>query len=68
MSKYILVLLLTLSACSTPLTTLSKGKDVQQCGGGTAGSMFGGFTGYRIQEGHDAECVERLKAQGYKVQ
>lgn len=62
------VLLLVLTGCATPLTTLSnKNGDAVTCGGGTAGSLTGGLIGYTIQEGHDKECVDRYKSQGYKI-
>lgn len=65
MKRY-LVLLLLLSACSTPVTMLkNKQGEVVSCGGGTAGSIFGGLVGYTIQEGHDEDCVNLYRAQGY---
>lgn len=62
-----LVLVLLLSACSTPLTTMQKGNSVVICGGGTMGSVTGGLIGYSIQEGHDHDCVMDHADRGYKI-
>jgi hypothetical protein len=66
MKKCALLMFLLLTACATPETILrDKLGNVVVCGGGTAGSIAGGLIGYRIQEGHDQECVQSYKAQGY---
>lgn len=65
--KYITILLL-LSACSTPLTTLKHGNQVVTCGGGVTGSMAGGIIGYHIEKGADEDCVNTYKANGFKVE
>lgn len=63
-----LTLMFLLSACATPVTTLADKKgDTITCGGGTAGSVWGGLIGYTIQEGHDKECVDHYKDEGYKI-
>lgn len=66
-SMFIVTLLL--SGCATPVTILKdKSGNAVNCGGGTAGSIAGGLIGYTIQEGHDKDCVNLYKAQGYVVQ
>lgn len=63
-----LLILFLLAGCATPTTTLvDKHGDVVQCGGGVAGSVTGGLIGYTIQEGHDKDCVNNYKAQGYII-
>lgn len=65
MKRY-LVLFIMLSACSTPVTMLkNKQGDVVSCGGGVAGSIAGGLVGYTIQEGHDKDCVDLYRENGY---
>lgn len=66
--KKLVFLLFLLSGCATPVTTLvNKHGDVVTCGGGTAGSVTGGLIGYTIQEGHDKDCVDNYKEQGYII-
>lgn len=66
MRKYLILLLLT--GCATPVTTLSnKRGDVVTCGGGRTGALVGGFIGYTIQEGNDKDCVDAYKSNGYKI-
>lgn len=67
MRRLVMVLLLGLASCATPVTTMEKGTIVINCGGGTAGSFFGGFLGYTIQEGHDHDCVAQHASNGYKI-
>lgn len=68
MCRLLVLFLLALSACATPVTALSnKQGNLVTCGGGTAGSVAGGLIGYSIQEGHDKECVDQYKAKGYKI-
>jgi len=68
MRKSLILLVLFLAGCSTPVTTLENDEgDVVTCGGGTAGSLMGGLIGYTIQEGHDHDCVASYKSQGYSV-
>lgn len=65
MKRY-LILLLVLTGCSTPVTLLkNKQGNVVSCGGGTVGSIAGGLVGYTIQEGHDKDCVDLYRTQGY---
>ena len=56
---------LLLTACATPITTLTAkdGKTIS-CGGSRAGSMSGGLLGYAINKSMDDECVKKAKAQG----
>lgn len=69
MKRIIILLPVLLAACATPVTTLKNRQgDVVTCGGGTAGSIAGGLVGYTIQEGHDKDCVDQYKAQGYSIQ
>lgn len=64
--KRSLILLLVLSGCATPVTMLKNADgDVVSCGGGVAGSLTGGLIGYTIQEGHDKDCTDLYRAQGY---
>lgn len=66
--RKIFCILLLLTGCATPVTTLSnKQGDIVTCGGGTAGSVAGGLIGYTIQEGNDKECVDAYKAKGYRI-
>jgi hypothetical protein len=64
MKKY-LPLLLLLTACATPTTTLhdKQGKEVT-CGGHMTD---GGMLWYRIQESNDQDCVKNYVSQGYKI-
>jgi hypothetical protein len=66
MKKLVLALLI-LSGCSTPLVTMQKDDIVVSCGGGTVGSILGGYTGYSIQKSHDRDCVREHQEQGYKI-
>lgn len=65
--RYILLAALFLSGCATPVTTMRKGDSVVTCGGGTSGSVFGGYVGYNIQKGHDRDCTNEYTNQGYKI-
>lgn len=67
MNKYIAIAaLLTLTACATPIHTLSDGKGhTTQCGGSRAGSASFGAVGYLVQKSQDSDCVARAKAKGY---
>lgn len=65
--KKLIIALLLLSSCATPITTMKKGNSVVNCGGGTAGSLTGGLVGYSIQEGNDHDCVTSYAHQGYQV-
>ncbi len=58
-----------LSACSTPTTTLKHAKTGQivTCGGSSGASWAGGAIGYEIQKGHDADCVNTYKKQGFRA-
>ena len=62
-----LALVLMLTACATPVTTL-KAKDGSEvkCGGSMAGSLSGGLLGYAINKQMDADCVAKAKAAGAK--
>lgn len=65
MKRY-LVLLLALSACATPVTTLSnKQGETVTCGGSSWASYVGGLTGYSYQRHADDECVDDYKTKGY---
>lgn len=63
------ILLLLLSACTTPTTMMvnEKTNQVQQCGGEVSGSLMGGLVGYYIQSQNAAQCVEDFSEQGFKV-
>lgn len=65
MKTITLCLLLTLTACATPVTQL-KARDGSTitCGGSRAGSLSGGLVGYAINKSMDEECVKKAKAQG----
>jgi phage tail tape-measure protein len=65
--KYVL-LLLALSACTTPTTVLKNSKtgQVHVCGGSADGSMMGGYIGYQIQKANDEDCVKTFKAIGFQ--
>ena len=60
---------LTLTACTTPKTTLTNEKtgQVVTCGGNTTSSWMGGAIGYHIQKGDDEECVKSYQDQGFAV-
>jgi hypothetical protein len=69
MKRIVILLTIFLASCATPVTILkNKQGDVVSCGDGTAGSIAGGLIGYTIQEGHDKDCVDQYKAQGYSIQ
>lgn len=66
--RYILIaVLLSLTACATPVTVLKKDNTVATCGGGTVGSIFGGVIGYNIQKRHDLDCIKEHADYGYKI-
>lgn len=66
MRKILILLLLT--GCATPITTLSnKQGDVVTCGGGKGGSIVGGLIGYTIEESQDKDCVDAYKAKGFGI-
>jgi len=67
LNKMILIVLL-LSGCATPVTVLKNPKtgQIERCGGEYSGSLVGGAIGYNIQKGSDDSCVKDFKAQGFK--
>ena len=69
-SAVLLVSLVGLFGCTTPLTVLKNEQtgQVAQCGGSATGSMVGGVIGYHIQKSNDAQCVQNYMEQGFKVQ
>ena len=62
-----LLLLLLLSACSTPRTVMrnSETGQVAQCGGSATGSLVGGVLGYQMQKSNDRKCVNEYLKQGF---
>ena len=69
MKNIVTLLLFALCACATPETVLKNGNgDVKTCGGGYAGSIVAGLPGYYIEQQSDRQCVDELKAQGYRIQ
>ncbi len=62
-----LLLVLGLSACATPATTLrnASGQEVK-CGGDRGSSAAFGMLGYERQKIADQECVDKYKGQGYR--
>lgn len=70
MRKYLpIIALAALAGCATPETVLKSGSgEVKTCGGGYAGSIVAGLPGYYIEQQTDRQCVDELKAQGYRVQ
>lgn len=65
--KYLLVILL-LTACSTPKYVLKNEKtgQVEVCGGNVSSSMAAGMIGYEIQKDNDRRCAEEYRRQGFK--
>ena len=61
--------LLAVAACTTPMTTLKnpKTEQVVTCGGSATGSMVGGVIGYHIQKGNDGDCVKGYVKQGFEI-
>lgn len=59
---------LTLSACSTPVTTMRNPMTgaVATCGGGVGGSILGGVAGYNIEQSLDQKCQAQLLAGGFE--
>lgn len=60
----------SLTACTTPATTLKNPKtgQVARCGGSATGSMVGGVLGYHIQKSNDTTCVSEYQSQGFKIE
>ena len=60
----------SLTACTTPATTLKHPKtgQVARCGGSATGSMVGGVLGYQIQKSNDTTCVSEYQQQGFKIE
>lgn len=67
MNKCSLLLVLFLTACTTPQTVLRKSNDYATCGGSSVGSVAGGYIGYSIQKDHDEACVKEYTAKGYSI-
>ena len=65
----IVILILILTGCATPVTVLKNPKIDQAvaCGGGITPSILLGVAGYNIQEKSDADCVEKYKEQGFET-
>lgn len=65
----LIALLVLVTACTTPMTTLKNSKtgQVATCGGSATGSWTGGAIGYNIQKDNDADCVATYKKQGFKI-
>lgn len=59
---------LTLTACSTPVTTMRNPQTgaVATCGGGVGGSILGGVAGYNIEQSLDQKCQAQLLAGGFE--
>lgn len=72
MSRLILcsVLCVVLAACATPQVTMKNPStgNVVVCGGGTSGSVLGGYIGHQMQKRNDEDCVKSYEAKGYKRQ
>lgn len=64
----IALIVLSLSACTTPKTVLRNPKtgQVATCGGNVTGSLAGGMIGYYIQKSNDADCVADYAKEGFK--
>lgn len=64
----ILSILLTLSACATPLAQMKNPKTGQivRCGGNRTGALVGGVIGYHLQKADDEKCAAEMKALGFK--
>lgn len=63
------MMLLLVSACTTPKTVL-KNEDTGQvmtCGGNTTSSLFGGVVGYYVQKSSDSDCKADFLEQGFVV-
>ncbi len=71
MKKLLLAIsvLMLVSACTTPMTTLinPKTEQVVTCGGSATGSLVGGYVGYKIQESNDGKCIQNYKNLGFEV-
>ncbi len=69
MKRFLLPMLLIVTACTTPMTTLKhpKTEQVVTCGGSATGSMVGGVIGYHVQKGNDGDCVKNYAKQGFVI-
>ena len=66
-SLFIIVALVAVAGCTTPMTTLKhpKSEQVVTCGGSATGAMVGGVIGYHIQKNNDTDCVGNYEKQGF---
>ena len=62
----LLVFVLLLGACTTPMTTLKNSKtgQIATCGGSATGSWVGGAIGYHVQKDNDDDCVTTYSKHG----
>lgn len=68
MRMAILLAFMALTGCATPVVMLKNeaSGQVARCGGGSAGSIAGGYIGYSIQVDDDERCVRDFEAAGFK--
>lgn len=67
MNKTLLCMSLILAGCATPVVMLKHEAtgQIARCGGGTAGSIAGGYVGYSFEESADRACVQDFEARGF---
>ncbi len=69
MKHLAIILLIMLTACTTPKTVLKNPRNgqVAVCGGSANASLAGGVIGYHIEKGNDERCVNDYHNQGFKT-
>lgn len=64
----IIIVIVALTGCATPVAMLKNEKtgQIARCGGGNSGALAWGIIGYHVEKDADAKCIADYESQGFK--